>query len=288
MDIETKTLRDLLTFCRRNRGACLLMLLAIILLVLLMSIYLPSGNDWSEVYYPSGRKLIAGQNPYDVEGLFNPVWALIPILPGAVFSENIGRALYLLISIIGFSVAAVRMGAGRSSLIAFLLSPVVLHCLLNGNVDWMPLVGFTLPPQLGMFFVLVKPQMSFIIIIFWLIESWRQGGYREVVRIFWPSTVALLASFLIFGFWPTLYLYRLNSWWNASLWPMSIPVGLALFAAAIRLRKKEFAMGAAPCLSPYVLFHSWSGALLAIVAYPVETIAAVAGLWLLVVIRFLG
>jgi len=67
-------------------------------------------------------------------------------------------------------------------------------------------------------------------------------------------------------------------------WPASIPVGLALLIAAIRKRKIEYAMGASPCLSPHVILHSWVGALLAVVSSTPELIAAVCGLWILVVL----
>ena len=66
---------------------------------------------------------------------------------------------------------------------------------------------------------------------------------------------------------------------------MSIPVGLALLVAAVRKRRIEYAMGASPCLSPYVLFHSWSSALVSIVSLEAETVAAVVGLWVVVIIR---
>jgi len=58
--------------------------------------------------------------------------------------------------------------------------------------------------------------------------------------------------------------------------------------AAIRKRRAEYTMAAAPCLSLYVLFHSWSGALVAMVSSELETLAAVAGLWLLVILRALS
>ena len=41
-------------------------------------------------------------------------------------------------------------------------------------------------------------------------------------------------------------------------------------------------MAASPCLSPYVLFHSWPGAVAAFLVLPGETLAAVVGLWVLV------
>jgi hypothetical protein len=128
--------------------------------------------------------------------------------------------------------------------------------------------------------------VGFTVAIFWLAEAWRDGGWRRVVYIFWPATLALLLSFVVFGLWPLEPVSAVGAfWWNASLWPMSIPVGLALLVAAIRTRTINYAMGAAPCLSPYVLFHSWAGALVSIVHLQWETLAAVAGLWILVLLR---
>ena len=72
---------------------------------------------------------------------------------------------------------------------------------------------------------------------------------------------------------------------NASLWPMSLPVGLALSVTALRKSDVRYAIAASPLLSPYLLFHSWSGALFAVLASPAESIAAVVGLWILVIIR---
>ncbi len=116
---------------------------------------------------------------------------------------------------------------------------------------------------------------------------WRQGGWKQVLTTFLPFTIVLLLSFAIFGLWP-LDALRVTSdvWFNASLWPLSIPAGLTLFVTAIRKRKIEYAMAASPCLSPYVLFYSWGGVLLAIIASVPETIAAVIGLWILVAIRY--
>jgi hypothetical protein len=47
-------------------------------------------------------------------------------------------------------------------------------------------------------------------------------------------------------------------------------------------------MAASPCLSPYILFHSWVVVLFAIVAATPEIVAAVIGLWILVYIRAAG
>jgi hypothetical protein len=55
--------------------------------------------------------------------------------------------------------------------------------------------------------------------------------------------------------------------------------------AAFRRREKRYAMAASPALSPYVLFHSWSAALAALLPEQAEFIAAVIGLWILIIIR---
>ena len=270
-----------------RRSGLLLALLAVVLVSVTAaaSIWLPPGIDWHDTFRPAARNLLSLQNPYSVEGFYYPVWCLFPLLPIAWLPESIGRAIHVLMSLAGFGYVAYRLGAQPLALAAFLVSPPVLHCLLNANIDWMPLLGVVLPPQAGLFLLVIKPQVGFVVGLFWLVEAWRKGRWREVLRVFWPATLALLATFAIFGLWPLRFAHTLSFWWNASLWPESIPVGVALLVAALRRRRMEYALAASPCLSPYVLFHSWCGALVALVASQAEFLAAVAGLWALVIIR---
>ncbi len=262
-----------------------LLCLAGFLLILLMVNVLPPGIDWYETFRPAAREALLLRNPYQVEGFYYAIWALLPLMPLALLPEAWGRALYFLMSTIGFSYAAWRMGGKPLAVGAFLFSPPVMHCLLNANLDWMPLLGVVLPPQIGLFLLVIKPQMAFGVGIFWLVEAWRKGRAREVLRVFAPVTICLLISFALFGLWPLRFERTLNMWWNASLWPMSIPVGLALLVAGLHRRRVEYTLAASPCLSPYVLFHSWAGALMAVIASQAEFLAAVVGLWLLVIMR---
>ncbi len=252
------------------------------------SIYLPPAIDWHYTFRPAARELLALRDPYAIDGFYYPAWALVPILPLAVLPENIGRALFFLLSLGALAYTGYRMGAKPLALAAFIGSPLVVHGVLNGNIDWLPILGFVLPPWLGMFFVVIKPQIGFVVAIFWVVEAWRKGRWREVLKVSLPTAIGLGLSFVIFGFWPQRFGRTLSFWWNASLWPMSIPVGLVLLVTSIRTRRIEPAMAAAPCLSPYVLFHSWAGALLAIATFQMEMLVAVAGLWLLVLIRAVG
>ena len=162
-----------------------------------------------------------------------------------------------------FAWSIYRLGAKPLALAAFVASPLVMHSLLNANIDWMVVFGFTLPPQVGLFFVSVKPQMGSVVAVFGLFEAWRKGRLRGVLHVFAPFVIVLLLSFVIFGFYPLAWVMdrKVDQWWNASLWPISIPIGLTLVIAALYRRKIQFAMGAAPLLSPYVLFNAYSGAL---------------------------
>jgi len=259
----------------------------LIALTAAMSYTLPPAIDWHNTFRPAAREVLAGRSPFNIDGFLNAPWAILPLLPLALLPENVGRALLLIMSLLALAYTAHRLKAQPLALGVFLVSPPVLHGLLNGNIDWLAAFGFILPPQIGLFFIVIKPQVGAAVGLFWLVEAWRKGKFWEIVRVFGPATLALLLSLVIFGLWPLRYPRQLGEWWNASLWPMSIPVGLALLIASIRKCKIEYAMGASPCLSPYVLFHSWVGALLAIVSSLPETLAAVAGLWLLVFIRFL-
>lgn len=264
-----------------------LVCLLTLFLIVLGSLYLPPGIDWTDTYRPASLALLSGKSPYNVDIFFVAPWGLIPLIPFALLPENIGRAILFLLGIGSFAFSAHRLGAKPPALIAFLFSPPVIHCLLNSNIEWLPLLGFIMPPQIGLFFIAIKPQIGIGVGLFWLIEAWRRDGFREIVRVFWPVSLALLISFAIFGLWPLRFndTLTLTRAYNASLWPSSIPIGLTLLVASIRKRNIKYAIAASPCLSPYVLLHAWVGALVSAVSQPVETITAVIGLWILVIIR---
>jgi hypothetical protein len=132
-----------------------------------------------------------------------------------------------------------------------------------------------------LFFVLIKPQMGFVMALYWLVESWRTGGFGAVVRTFAPVTVALGFSFLVFGNWTAgRQSDLLGSFWNASMWPWSLPVGLVLTGLAIRDRRIEFGMSASPFLSPYLAYHSWAAVLVALLRNDFQLVLAVVGMWI--------
>lgn len=257
--------------------------LLVAILVLLLAKWLPPAIDWRLYFRPAANRLLHGQSPYDIVGFPSPPWLLLPILPLALLPENVGRAIFFLMNLAAFAYTAHRLGATPFTMFFFLLSPPILHSLLNGNVDSLVILGFTLPPPIGLLFLSIKPQIGGGVAIFWLVEAWREGKWGKVIQTFWPVSLIWLASFALFGLWPLRWQSEVGQWWNASAWPLSIPVGLVLLVMAIRQRRVQFAMPAAACLSPYVLLHAWVGALTPLLTLPAEMFAAVLGLWLLVI-----
>lgn len=250
--------------------------------------FMPTGVDWSTVFRPAAREMLYLHSPFSVPGFFNPPWAAIALIPFAVFPEQVGRVFLIFTGLIAYAYIAYKLGGGKWAIMAIVLSPPVMHNMLNGNIDWLALLGLVLPPQLGLFFITMKPQIAIAVVFFWLIESWRMGGYRQTIKVFWPITLVTILSLFLYGLWPLRAKVEVDLWWNASLWPVSLPVGLALLVTALRKRDISYAMGASPCFSPYILFHSWIIAVYAIVRSTPETIAAVIGLWILVTIRYFG
>ena len=285
MKLNTDFIKSIYT---RQSTQIVLVVIICFITIVVFSLILPPAIDWHKIYRPAAVALIKGHSPFDIDRFSNAPWALLPMLPLLLVPENVGRAISALCALVTFAYVAHRFGGKPVAIVFFLLSPPVIQSMLDGNLDWLAAIGFVLPPQIGLFFVLMKPQIGIAVVVFWLIQSLRRNGIREAIRVFAPISLTLIASFVIFGLWP-LGFSRAFSWGgNASLWPMSIPVGLALSVSSIRRRRIEYAIAASPCLSPYVLLHSWYGPLLAIVSLTPEIAAAVIGMWILVGIRAAG
>ena len=265
-------------------------LLLVVLYVGADSLWSMVGIDWRETYYPAARAVLAGNDPYQAVRTFRNVpWTLIPLLPFALFSERVGGVLYFMATLALYAGVAIRLKASRLALTAFLVSSPVVYGLRMLNVDVLVLAGFILPPTVAVFFVLIKPQMGIAMLPFWFFEAWRQGGWKSVLRVFAPVTLATLVSLAVFG---TSSIGRsddlLQSTWNASLWPWAFPIGFALVVLSIHRRRADQAMAASPFLSPYLAYHSWVSVLAGLIRHDLELVLAVTGMWLVALIRGLG
>lgn len=214
-----------------------------------------AGVDWQLYFHPAIRNLWQGRDPY-AYAVYNPPWAFLLLSPFAILPPDLGAAVVFMTGLYVYAYVARRLGASWPLAALIALCPPVIYNSLCGNIDWLVVLGFILPPQAGLFLVLLKPQLGFAIVPFWLVQSWRSGGWRGAVRTFAPATAALALSVLLCAAlgsaWPlsTSTLSRAN--WNVSLWPYGIPVGLALLAAAVRQQDRRCAICASPFLAPYM------------------------------------
>ncbi|MDY7041513.1 MAG: hypothetical protein SVX38_11675 [Chloroflexota bacterium] len=281
-----------MSFANRHRLSFQVLLTGVlgILVISLVAIYLPFGIDWHEAFRPASLAMMSGKSPYIVKKFYAAPWGLLPLIPLALLPENIGRGVLFFLNIVSLIFVAHRFEAKPLAIVVFLLSPPVLHGLLNANIDWLAMLGFVLPPQIGLLFVLIKPQVGIGLAVFWLITAWQEGGYRRVVRVFGPLILTTTISFVLFGIWPIRFLVitDYSNSFNASFWPSSIPIGLALLVTSVRKNEARYAIPSSPCFSPHVVFHSYAGTLAALLPATAEITAAVIGLWILVSIRAFG
>jgi hypothetical protein len=247
---------------------------------------LPSfGYDYTFTFYRAAGMVLGGQNPYLIPTFNNPPWALLPLMPFALLPESVSTILYFVLNVFLYAFVAYKLRAKPLAFFAFMLSSPVIYGLYRLNIDALALAGFIMPAPIGLFFVLMKPQMGFAMALFWLVKAWKSGGLRTVATTFAPVVLAYALSFLLFGNWITNRQQELTgAIWNTSLWPWSIPIGLALLFFCLRDMRQDFARAASPFLSPYLAYYSWAGALTGFLEHEYVLVIGVAGMWLTAII----
>lgn len=265
-----------------RREITLPVVLAIVSVLVMVGAYLflPIGADYHAAFRPAALALVRGETPYKVTLFYNPPWTLLPILPIALLPEKVGNAILFMACLAVYSYLPRKLNATLAVSILFVISPPVLYDLWSININWLVMLGYFMPPQIGLFFVLMKPQVGGLMALFWLVEAWREGGIRQVFKTFAPVTVMIVLSLLVFPGWFLKSPGLVDISWNVSLWPLSIPIGLLLISLALRLRKARFAYMASPFLSPYVALNSYSTVILGLVDYPWEIVSVIVGMWI--------
>jgi hypothetical protein len=239
----------------------------------------PEGNDWLKSFRPAITELFSGGNPYFAHGFLGPPWVLLPLAPLALLPPDIGLVVVAAINLFAFGYVAHRLGAKPLVIATLLVTPQVLWGSHMGNIDWMVALGLVMPPRVGLFFVLAKPQIGAPIALFWLVEAFRRGGLPAALKTFAPVSIALLASFSLYGLWPLQATGVLDVPWNISLFPYALPVGIALLAASICNRRLNLAIFSSPFFSPYLAVYSLPVAVLGLLPAQLSTTVALISLW---------
>lgn len=217
-----------------------------------------AGVDWKGPFRKASLSLLAGKSPYSAGLFVSPPWVLLILMPIALFSTSLGSAIMFTVNLFAYVFVIHKMGMNKWIIIPFVLFSGMLGNSINGNIEGLIALGFLMPPTIGLFFVLMKPQIGFGVAIYWLIDEYQNKGFKSMLNVLLPVSVSFGISFVIFGFWPINASVLIDVWWNASIWPIGIPLGILLMVLAIQRREIKFAIAASPFFSPYLAGHSWA------------------------------
>jgi hypothetical protein len=219
--------------------------------------YLPIGIDWELCFRRATLEFLAGRSPYTVDGFFNPPWTLIPFIPFSFLPVRISNLLLVDIGLLCYLFILYRLKVRPIAALIFLLFPTTLVGLHTVNIEWLVMLGFVLPPPVGLFFVLMKPQVGIAIALYWLVVNPKR------IKTFLPVTLAFLISLAVYSDWlPRLVIRGTKTGYygtfDIGFFPYLVPLGLALLVVAIRKHKEAFAFMASPFFAPYVGANSYS------------------------------
>jgi hypothetical protein len=221
-----------------------------------MSSYVPNA-DWFATFDPAARGLFQGRLPYEQHFVLTPPWAILVLVPFVLFPPNIARGLVLVASLSILIYAGWRLHAPKIAMIALLISPTAIGSLLSGNLDAFVLTGIFLPPMLGLFVLLIKPQVGIGVAIYYFTQTWQSNKWIGIILTFSPIILAFIISGILFPVWINRMISKPLDVWNRSIFPYGIPLGLSFLWLAVKRRNVFFALAAAPFLSPYLTFYTY-------------------------------
>jgi hypothetical protein len=249
-------------------------LIIILMAVIITAPFIISGIDWVTNLRPATLAFLRLENPYQLEGTFNPPWLFILLAPLALLPENTGGGILLWLNLITWIVIARQFSNGNMLKVTTILTfPFVVNGLLARNVDFLVMWGLLLPPEFAIFFLAIKPQVGGGVILLLALRAYKENGIKKLLQVFATPTLLIVLSMIAYGPWPLTSGKAIDLSWNASPikilgWP-SIFIGIILFMLALQNKDSRhginISMAASPFLSPYVGSQSWVAILPALI-----------------------
>jgi hypothetical protein len=249
-----------MTLQKYTKIVCVLGLLVLTFVIMLNF----PNHDWKKIFHPAAVKILRFENPFDIPGYMNPIWVAALLTPFTIFSPEISRGLFGVVSMLAYLFLCYKLKVGFLSAALIVPSASVLQAILQSNVEPVLLLGVLLPPAFGLPLIMGKPQVGIGYLVYQLYWSFREKTLLATltpfaVLILWnlPYTPAMLAaSQRVVG---TIR--------NESLFPYAAPLGLFLLWLAIRQKKPALTIAASVFFSPYVVLYSYVGIQIAVAAY---------------------
>lgn len=219
------------------------------------------GNpeDLRSYFLPAARAMTAGESPYSVPGFYGPPWALFPVVAVAWLPDQLAYAVFGVLSMAALVVFLVDREVGAWHQVPTLLFMPVVVTVLMGNLEPFILLALIVPRPWGMLLLAMKPQVGAVLGLLWVIDEARTGGLGALFRLLWPVTVLTGLSFVLYGFWPAIWLDASQEvvWWNLWAW-VDLPswvhmliLGVPVAIYALVRKDEDVALGASTLLSPY-------------------------------------
>jgi hypothetical protein len=219
-----------------------------VLFLVLYHYYGDNHNDWEHYFCHVFASLRA---PNQVEGFINPPWTAL-LLGYGLFSLKISNVINLLLNISMLLWAVYKVKGGWLGIFLTFTSPLFFDMSRVNPIDWIPLLGFLLPPMWGFPLMVTKPQTLGAAMLI----KWKQGKFS--IKTILPLVLIIGSSFLIWGNWVNLSETRsiLNTSHNFSMWPFGIPFGIGLLTYAWKNNDDILAGASTYLLIPYFAPYS--------------------------------
>ena len=210
----------------------------LILTTLLSSRILAPAYDFHGVYYPAIRDFEMGRFAYGTSpGFLNPPWALLLLMPLGWFGPEAGRGLLVAVTLL---VVFETMRDYQRIKISYPLAVISLPMLAVvwlGQLEVFSLLGALAGYQavtrrqpwwlaVAILMLLIKPQETWVIILFLVAGSVRQWTPLDWVKILVPVILVMVGTSLWLGAgWITRLLGApseyASQWQNIAGWQMS-------------------------------------------------------------------
>ena len=115
------------------------------------------GIGWQQGFHYFTHALFSGGLPNKLLGMFYPPWVLIPFVPLPLLPER-GGTIFFYFALTSYFINLRKLNVNLLTSLVFLFLSPVLEDLRQFYIKRLVMLGYFTPNQIGLFFVLIKPQ----------------------------------------------------------------------------------------------------------------------------------
>jgi hypothetical protein len=236
--------------------------------ILLLSIFIKHNQwefgDWTRFFYPAAR---SPRNPYEVRDSFylsNPPWLVWLLIPFSFLPVDVSLATWIVITILLSTWCIKKLGGDLHIVLLSLCSPAFARVIIQGQIDVIPLLGFTLIATThrtlyrtaGYLLITIKPQVLGL----GALVTWLKLDRRERLIVITSIVAVLVLSLIVHGNWPRTIYHTMLAITGAQhgihLWPYGLPIGLVLLGVSLKNKDERIGGLATLFFVPYIGLHS--------------------------------